>query len=66
MSVHAAGTATVEEMTLEESRVAFNAQVSDRLGITGAEFLAALDRGDYDNTDSEDVIRLRVLAPFGR
>jgi len=66
MSVHAAGIATVEEMTLEESRAAFNAQVSDRLRITGAEFLAALDRGDYDNTDSEDVIRLRVLAPFGR
>lgn len=66
MSVHAAGIATVEEMTLEESRAAFNAQVSDRLRITGAKFLAALDRGDYDNTDSEDVIRLRVLAPFGR
>jgi hypothetical protein len=65
MTVQTEG-AVVEEMTADESRADFNAQVSDRLGITGPEFLERLDRGDYDNTDSEDVIRLRILAPFGR
>jgi hypothetical protein len=65
MTVQAEG-AVVEEMTADESRAEFNAQVSDRLGITGPEFLERLDRGDYDNTDSEDVVRLRILAPFGR
>jgi hypothetical protein len=65
MTVRTEG-AVVEEMTAAESRAAFNAQVSDRLGISGLEFLERLDRGDYDQTDSEDVIRLRILAPFGR
>jgi hypothetical protein len=52
MTVRTEG-AVVEEMTAVESRAAFNAQVSDRLGIS-------------DNTDSEDVVRLRILAAFGR
>ena len=65
MSVYTAG-AVVEEMTLEDSRAAFGAEVSDRLGITREQFLESLDRGDYDETDSEDIIRLSILAPFGR
>lgn len=65
MSVYTEG-AVVEEMTLEDSRAAFGAEVSDRLGITREQFLEALDRGDYDKTDSEDIIRLYILAPFGR
>jgi hypothetical protein len=65
MTVRTEG-AVVEEMTAVESRAAFNAQVSDRLSISGREFLERLDRGDYDNTDSEDVVRLRILAAFGR
>lgn len=65
MSVHVHDV-VVEEAATGESRAAFHAQVSDRLGISGAEFLWRLDRGEYDMTDSEDIIRLRMLAPFGR
>ena len=65
MTVRTEG-AVVEEMTAVESRAAFNAEVSDRLSISGRQFLERLDRGDYDKTDSEDVIRLLILAPFGR
>jgi hypothetical protein len=55
-----------EELTVAEAHAMFNRLSRDRLGISRREFLARLDRGDYDNTDSEDVIRLRILAPFAR
>lgn len=57
---------TVEEMTVEEGRTAFNALTRDALGLTGDQFLVALDAGAYDDTEDEQVIRLRMLAPFGR
>ena len=56
----------VEELTTAESHAMFNRLSRDRLGISRREFLDRLDRGEYDNTDSEDVIRLRIMAPFAR
>lgn len=56
----------VEEMSVEVAHSAFDAQARDALGVSGETFLAALDRGEYDGTDREDVIRLRMLAPFAR
>lgn len=59
-------TSDVEELSVEEARAMFSTQVSDRLGMSGSEFLRRLDAGDFDNVDNEDVVRLRMLAPFGR
>lgn len=56
----------VEELTVAESHAFFNRLSRDRLGIGRQEFLERLDAGEYDTTDSEDVIRLRILAPFAR
>lgn len=66
MTVNVAPTVTAEELSVADSRALFRAQVQDRLGIAPEEFLARLDRGEYVDTDSEDVVRLAMLAPFGR
>ncbi|WP_380168928.1 hypothetical protein [Jannaschia sp. R86511] len=58
--------ATTEEVDADEARAEFEAQVRDALGIGRVDFLEALDRGDFDETDREDVVRLRMLAPFAR
>ncbi|MGL4176531.1 MAG: hypothetical protein ACRCSN_10675 [Dermatophilaceae bacterium] len=58
--------AVVEEMTVDEGRRMLDALTCDRLGLSREEFLRRLDDGEYEGTDSEDVIRLRLLAPFGR
>ncbi len=68
---NAVGTCTVpgvdvEEMTVDEGRAMFDALCRDRLGVGREEFLRRLDAGAYDDTDSEDVVRLRIMAPFGR
>lgn len=56
----------VEEMTVDEGRAMLNQQTMDRLGISRAEFLRRLDAGEYHDTDDENVVRLAMLAPFGR
>lgn len=56
----------VEELTEDAARDMFDREVSDRLGLTRQEFLARLDRGEYDGQDDETIFRLRMLAPFGR
>lgn len=56
----------VEEMSVEDAHAAFEAQALDALGVSREDFLTALDSGEYDDTDREDVIRLRMLAPFAR
>jgi len=56
----------VEELTEAQSHAMFEDLVRDRLGITREEFLSAYDAGQYDNTDSEEVIRLCLLVPFAR
>ncbi len=56
----------VEEMTPESGRVMLNRLATKTLGISGDEFLRRLDEGEYDDSEEEDVFRLRMLAPFGR
>ena len=41
-------------------------EVFDRLGLTLEKFFSELDRGAYDGTEDESVLRLVMLAPFGR
>lgn len=59
-------TVEVEEMSANASRAMFNAQTRDKLGISGDEFLRHLDAGEYQNTEDENILRLVMLAPFGR
>lgn len=56
----------IEEMSREDGAAMLHGMTCDRLGISGSEFLERLDAGEYDDTDSEDVIRLRMMAPFAR
>jgi hypothetical protein len=56
----------VEEVSAEDGREMLNAQTMDKLGIAAEEFLRRLDHGDYQNTEDESVLRLVMLAPFGR
>lgn len=59
-------TATVEEMSTVEGRELVDGLTRDRLGISAEDFLGRLDAGDYDGVDDEDIIQLRMLAPFAR
>lgn len=61
-----AATSSVVEMSTEAGRAMLRGQVRDRLGITLDEFLDRVDRGDYDATDDDQVLRLVMLAPFAR
>ncbi|MCW2588502.1 MAG: hypothetical protein JWQ86_929 [Mycobacterium sp.] len=56
----------VEEMSVDDARAMFRGQVRDRLDIEPGEFLARLDAGEYASSDDDQVIRLMMLAPFGR
>jgi hypothetical protein len=56
----------VEEVSAEDGRAMLNEQTRDKLGISAEEFLRRLDAGDYQNTEDESVLRLVMLAPFGR
>lgn len=56
----------VEEISTEDGRKMLNERTLDRLGISAEDFLARLDRGEYDNTDDEAILRLAMLAPFAR
>ena len=58
--------AEVEEMSREDARAMFHRQTMDKLGISGDEFLRNLDAGRYHDTEDESVLRLAMLAPFGR
>lgn len=57
---------TVDEVSQDEGRAMLNEQTHDKLGISREEFLAHLDAGDYLDTEDESVLRLIMLAPFGR
>lgn len=59
-------TVEVEEMTVEDGRRMLNMQTMDKLGITREDFLNRLDAGDYRDTEDETILRLVMLAPFGR
>lgn len=59
-------TAAVEEISASEGRELVDGLARDRFGISAEDFLSRLDAGEYDGVDDEDVIRLRMLAPFAR
>lgn len=59
-------TATVEEISASDGRELVDGLARDRFNISAEEFLSRLDAGEYDGVDEEDVIRLRMLAPFAR
>lgn len=56
----------VDELSVHVGRAMFEEQTRDKLGISRQEFLRRLDAGDYQNTEDESVLRLIMLAPFGR
>jgi len=58
--------AEVEEMTRDEGRRMLHEQTCDKLGVSREEFLRRLDAGEYNGTEDETVLRLAMLAPFGR
>lgn len=58
--------AEVEEVTAEDGRAMLHSQTMDKLGITAEEFLRRLDAGEYATSRDENVLRLAMLAPFGR
>ena len=57
----------VEECTSEEGRALFDAAARRHLGISGDEFLAKWDAGEYDDDpDRPEVLRVAMMMPFGR
>lgn len=59
----------VRELSREEGADLFDATAREQLGITGAEFLARRDRGDYDGLTGDGhvaVNRVAMLIPFAR
>lgn len=67
--VHEHGT-RVEYATPEQARELFDSQARKLLGISGEEFLARWDAGEYrdvaDGPDHRALMRLVMLIPFGR
>lgn len=61
-----ATSSTVQELTTAQARDEFDKVARETLGVSREEFMARLDDGQYDGTDDDDVLRLVVLAPFGR
>jgi hypothetical protein len=55
---------TVEETDTATGRRQLNELTNDLLGIPVDEFLTRLERGDYDNTEDDQIVRLKMLAPF--
>ena len=57
----------VHELTLEEGRALFDRTARRLLNISGGEFLAGWDRGDYeDEHENMAVTKVAMLIPFAR
>lgn len=57
----------VHEVSREEGRALFDKTARKLLGISGDEFLARWDRGDFDREpEAEAVARVAMLIPFAR
>jgi hypothetical protein len=60
-----AGTEVVEA-THEEGRALLDRAARELLGISGDEFLARWDVGDYEGVDDPAITRVAMLIPFAR
>ncbi|MFG3556519.1 hypothetical protein ACGGAQ_19260 [Micromonospora sp. NPDC047557] len=56
----------VREATPEEGRELFDRRAKKLLGISGAEFLARWDRGEYMDAEDPKVNAVAILIPFAR
>ena len=56
----------VVEVTREEGRAMLDRAARDELSLTGEQFLARWDTGDYEDTDDPAVTRVAMLIPFAR
>jgi hypothetical protein len=56
----------VEEVSEEQGRALFDRIARRFLGMSGVEFLARWDRGDFVGDDRPEVTHVAMLIPFGR
>ena len=56
----------VEELSREDGREMFGRAARGTLGISGEEFLARWDAGDYADADDPAVTPVAMLIPFAR
>ena len=66
-----AGTTTqaveVEETSPDDARALLDEAARRHLGVSGEEFLAKWEAGEYDDDpDRPEVLRVSMLIPFGR
>lgn len=56
----------VEEVSVQEGRALFDRIARRFLRLSGAEFLARWDRGEFEGDDRPEVTHVAMLIPFGR
>ena len=57
----------VESMSQDEARELLDRQAQRYLGMSGAQFIAAWDAGQFaGDPDRPEVMRVSMLLPFGR
>jgi hypothetical protein len=56
----------VAELTREEGRAMLDRAAREALNISGHEFLAKWDAGEYENADDPAVTRVAMLISFAR
>lgn len=56
----------VVEVTREQGRAMLDRAARDELGMSGDQFLARWDAGDYEDADDPAVTRVAMLIPFAR
>ncbi len=56
----------VVEATPEEGRALLDRAAREVLGISGDEFLAKWDAGEYEGSDDPAITRVAMLIPFAR
>jgi hypothetical protein len=59
-------TVEVVEATEEEGRAMLDGAAREALGISGQEFLAKWDAGDYEGSGDPAITRVAMLIPFAR
>lgn len=56
----------VVEASRSEGRAMFDRAAMEELSLSGDEFLAKWDAGEYEDTDDPKVTRVAMLIPFAR